>query len=48
MILSSGAAATVLATVTFFALPGSPPVVVDSFSGLVEVATGVGWAVQPD
>lgn len=48
MLLSSGAVATVLATVTFFALPGSPPVVVDSFSSLAEVATGVGWAVHPD
>ena len=48
MILSSGAVATVLATVTFFAVPGSPPVVIDSFSTLAEVATGVGWAVHPD
>ena len=48
MLLSSGAVATVLATVTFFALPGSPPVVVDSFSSLGDASTGVGWGVHPD
>ena len=48
MVLSSGAVATVLAAVTFFALPGSPPEVVDDFSDPLEVATGVGWAVHPD
>ena len=48
MILSSGAVATVLATVTFFAIPGSPPVVIDSFSTFPEASTGVGWGVHPD